>query len=50
MRIGIFFATHDNLPKIEKAAKLFNQKKVDFVLHAGGFRESPALKYLNYNL
>jgi len=37
MRIGIFYATHGNLPKIEKAVKLFNQKKVDFVLHAWAF-------------
>ena len=37
MRIGIFSDTHDNLPKIEKAVKLFNQKKVDFVLHAGDY-------------
>jgi uncharacterized protein len=37
MRIGILSDTHDNLPKIEKAVKLFNQKKVDFVLHAGDF-------------
>ena len=50
MRIGIFYATHGNLPKIEKAVKLFDQKKVDFILHAGGFRESPALKYSKYNL
>ena len=37
MRTGIISDTHDNLPKIEKAVKLFNQKKVDFVLHAGDF-------------
>jgi putative phosphoesterase len=37
MRIGIFSDTHDNLPKIEKAVRFFNQKKVDFVLHAGDF-------------
>lgn len=37
MRIGILSDTHDNLPKIEKAVKFFNQEKVDFVLHAGDF-------------
>ena len=37
MRIGILADTHDNLPKIEKAVKLFNRKKVDFVLHGGDF-------------
>jgi len=37
MKIGILSDSHDNLPKIEKAVKLFNQKKVGFVLHAGDF-------------
>jgi uncharacterized protein len=37
MRIGVLSDTHDNLPKIEKAVKLFNQKKAGFVLHAGDF-------------
>jgi putative phosphoesterase len=37
MRVGLISDTHDNLPKIEKAVKLFNQEKVDFVLHAGDF-------------
>jgi hypothetical protein len=37
MKIGVLSDTHDNLPKIEKAVKLFNQKKVGFVLHAGDF-------------
>jgi len=37
MIIGIISDTHDNLPEIEKAVKLFNQKKVGFVLHAGDF-------------
>lgn len=37
MIIGILSDTHDNLPKIEKAVKFFNQKKVGFVLHAGDF-------------
>ncbi len=37
MIIGIISDTHDNLPEIEKAVKLFNRKKVGFVLHAGDF-------------
>jgi len=37
MIIGVFSDTHDNLPKIEKAVRLFNKKKVDFVMHAGDF-------------
>jgi len=50
MRIGIISDTHDNLPKIEKAVNLFNQEKVDFVLHAGDFIAPfaiPKLKKLN---
>jgi len=37
MKIGILSDSHDNLPKIEKAVKLFNKNKVGFVLHAGDF-------------
>lgn len=37
MRLGVLADTHDNLPKIDKAVKFFNRKKVDFVLHAGDF-------------
>lgn len=37
MIIGILSDSHDNLVKIDKAVKLFNRKKVKFVLHAGDF-------------
>ena len=37
VRIGILADTHDNLPKIDKAVRFFNKRKVDFVLHAGDF-------------
>ena len=37
MILGIFSDTHDNLPQIVKAIKLFNRKKTGFVLHAGDF-------------
>jgi putative phosphoesterase len=37
VKIGIISDSHDNLPKIEKAIKIFNKKKVGFVLHAGDF-------------
>ena len=37
MKIGIISDTHDNLPQIEKAVKIFNQEKVKLVLHAGEF-------------
>jgi hypothetical protein len=37
MILGILSDTHDNIPKIIKAVKFFNSKKVDFVFHAGDF-------------
>jgi len=37
MTLGILSDTHDNIPKIEKAVKIFNKNKVGFVLHAGDF-------------
>lgn len=37
MKIGILADSHDNLPKIERAVRFFNRKRVDLVLHAGDF-------------
>jgi len=37
MKIGIISDTHDNLPKIKEAVEMFNQEKVQLVLHAGDF-------------
>lgn len=37
MNLGILSDTHDNLPKVERAVRLFNRRKVNFVLHAGDF-------------
>ncbi|MEW6108950.1 MAG: metallophosphoesterase [Nitrospirota bacterium] len=37
MLIGIISDTHDNMDQIRKAVELFNQKKVEHVLHAGDF-------------
>jgi len=37
MKIGILSDSHDNLPNIISAVKIFNSSKVDFVLHAGDF-------------
>ncbi len=37
MKIGILSDTHDNIHIIEKAVKVFNENKVDLVLHAGDF-------------
>ncbi len=37
MKIGIISDTHDNLPKIKEAVEMFNQEKVQLVLHAGDY-------------
>lgn len=37
MKIGIISDTHDNLPLIEQAVKIFNAKEVELVLHAGDY-------------
>ncbi len=35
MKLGIMSDSHDNLPNVAKAVKIFNQRKVQKVLHAG---------------
>jgi len=35
MRIGVISDTHDNIPNIKKAIRLFRRKKVSFVIHCG---------------
>ena len=47
MRIGILSDTHDNIPKIEKAVKFFNKRKVGFVFHAGDFIAPFTIRALN---
>lgn len=37
MKIGILSDSHDNLPRLKKAVRFFNKKKVGLVLHAGDF-------------
>ncbi len=37
MLIGIMSDTHDNMPQIKKAVDLFNERKVEHVIHAGDF-------------
>jgi putative phosphoesterase len=37
MLIGVISDTHDNMPQIKKAVDLFNEKKVEHVVHAGDF-------------
>ena len=50
MKIGIIADTHDNLPQIKKAVEIFNQEKVELVLHSGDF-VSPftCLEFKNLN-
>ncbi|MCX7661894.1 MAG: metallophosphoesterase family protein [Candidatus Omnitrophica bacterium] len=50
MRLGIISDTHDNLKKIDKAIKLFNRKKTDYVLHGGDFvAPFSVLRFKNLN-
>jgi len=44
MKIGVISDTHDNLPLVEKAVKIFNEKEVEFVLHAGDYVAPFAVK------
>lgn len=37
MKVGVISDTHDNLPNVEKAIAIFNERKVGFVLHAGDY-------------
>lgn len=37
MLIGVMADSHDNVPMVEAAVELFNQAKVQHVLHAGDF-------------
>jgi len=35
MKIGIISDTHDNIPNIKKAVRIFKKRKVNFVIHVG---------------
>ena len=37
MKIGVMADSHENMPMIARAVKLFNREKVELVLHAGDF-------------
>ena len=37
MKIGVMADSHENMPMIAAAVKLFNRRKVELVLHAGDF-------------
>ncbi len=47
MLIGAISDTHDNLPLIEKAVKIFNEKKVSLVFHAGDYVAGFVIPKLN---
>lgn len=44
MLLGIIADTHDNLTMTKKAVELFNDRKVDYMLHAGDFTSPFTLK------
>lgn len=37
MRLGVISDTHDRVPAIRRAAEIFNEERVDAVLHCGDF-------------
>lgn len=44
MKIGIVADSHDNMPMIKRAVRVFNSRKVDYVFHAGDFVAPFAVK------
>ncbi len=44
MLLGIIADTHDNLTMTRKAVELFNDRKVDYMIHAGDFTSPYTLK------
>jgi putative phosphoesterase len=44
MLIGIFSDTHDNLIQTRQAIELFNDRKVEYVIHAGDYTSPFTLK------
>lgn len=47
MIIGIISDTHDNLDLLKKAVSLFNERKVEHVIHAGDFTSPFTFRVLN---
>ena len=37
MKVGIIADTHDNVPRIEEAVAVFNERKVELVVHSGDY-------------
>jgi putative phosphoesterase len=46
MRIGVVSDTHDRMPNVERIVNLFNQIRVDRVIHTGDLTQSPVLEAL----
>ena len=44
MKLGIISDTHDNVPLVEKAVRVFNRENTDLVLHAGDYVSPFSLK------
>ena len=44
MLLGIMADTHDNLPMTKKAVELFNDRKVEYMIHARDFTSPFTLK------
>lgn len=47
MLIGIIADTHDNLTSLKKAVELFNERKVEHVIHAGDYTSPFTFRVLN---
>lgn len=47
MLIGIISDTHDNMPQIRKAVDLFNERKIEHLIHAGDFTSPFTFRLLN---
>ena len=48
MKIGLLSDSHDNLPRLERAVRFFNRRKVALVLHAGDFVAPFTVQKLNH--
>ena len=44
MKIGLISDTHDNFKTIESAAKIFREKRIDYVIHAGDITTPEAVE------
>ncbi|HEU0144178.1 MAG TPA: metallophosphoesterase family protein, partial [Nitrososphaera sp.] len=44
MKIGLISDTHDNFKTIEAAVRIFREKRIDYVLHAGDITTPEAVE------